>query len=175
MGRSPSRPNSPTTEIAPVRYRPNVCAVIQDSDTGRVLVFRRTDRTLGSEAWQFPQGGVQAGESPGAAVIRELAEEIGTGRVEILAQSAETIRYEFPPGIAERLSHRDPAKRGFGGQEQTWFLARLLDGESSIRLPGPEPEFDSFRWVSPEQALDGIVSFKKDAYRQGLRALGLIH
>ncbi|MEE8555053.1 MAG: RNA pyrophosphohydrolase, partial [bacterium] len=62
----------------------------------------------------------------------------------------------------------------FEGQEQTWFLARLLDGEGSIRFDGNQPEFDAFRWVTPEAALGGVAPFKAGVYREGLLALGLL-
>jgi putative (di)nucleoside polyphosphate hydrolase len=145
-----------------------------DPATGRVLVFRRADGEFGASAWQFPQGGVKAGETPLQAVRRELSEEIGTDRVEILRQAPAPIRYEYPPEVAERLSRGNPEKRGYIGQEQTWFLARLVDGEASIRFEGPSPEFDRYRWATPQEALEGVVAFKAAAYRGGLTALGLL-
>jgi putative (di)nucleoside polyphosphate hydrolase len=156
------------------RFRPNVCTVLIDPDTRRVLVFRRVDTAPGGPVWQFPQGGVGRGESPRDAMLRELKEEIGTSRVKILARSREPIRYRFPPDVLERLAREKPEKRGFVGQEQTWFLATLLDGESSIRFDHQPAEFDAFRWVTPEEALAGIVPFKEEAYREGLRELGLL-
>ena len=176
MTRSPSKPSSPTAEPRPPagRFRPNVCAVLTEPATGRVLVFRRADGALGENAWQFPQGGIQPGETARQALRRELTEEIGTDRVEILRQAPAPIRYEYPPEVAERLSRGNPEKQGYIGQEQTWFLARLLDGESSIRFEGPSSEFDRYRWATPQEALNGVVAFKAEAYRTGLKALGLL-
>ena len=176
MGRSPSKPSSPTIDPSrpPGRYRPNVCAVLTDRTAERVLLFRRADGAFGARGWQFPQGGVKPGESPLAALRRELREEIGTDRVEILAQLSDPIRYEYPPEVAERLSRGDPEKQGYAGQEQTWFLARLVDGESSIRFGGSSPEFDQFRWATPAEAVESVVPFKAKAYRMGLSALGLL-
>jgi putative (di)nucleoside polyphosphate hydrolase len=141
---------------------------------GRVLVFRRADSAFGERDWQFPQGGVKQGETAPQALRRELLEEIGTDRVEILMQAPAPIRYDYPPEVAEQLSRGKPEKRGYAGQEQTWFLVKLLDGEASIRFAGPSPEFDSYRWVTPLEALAQVVPFKAEAYRQGLTALGLL-
>ena len=155
-------------------YRPNVCTVLIDPPTGRVLVFRRVDAALGADVWQFPQGGVRSGESPGEAVLRELEEEIGTARVEILAQSPRPIRYTFPPEVLEKLARSQPDKRGYVGQEQTWFLATLIEGETSIHFGHKPAEFDAYRWVTPGEALAAAVPFKREAYREGLGALGLL-
>ena len=176
MRRSPSKPSSPTAEPRPPagRFRPNVCAVLTDPATGRVLVFHRADGAFGESGWQFPQGGVKPGETALQALRRELTEEIGTNRVEILLQAPAPIRYEYPPEVAERLSRGNPEKQGYIGQEQTWFLARLLDGETSIRFEGPAPEFDRYRWATPREALESVVAFKAEAYRSGLTALGLL-
>ena len=157
-----------------MRYRPNVCTVLFDPATGRVLVFRRTDRALGEQRWQFPQGGIRAGETPREAMLRELEEEIGTARVEILAEAPRPIRYVFPPEVARQLAGADPEKQGYDGQEQAWFLARLLEGERSIHFRHQPAEFDAYRWVSPAEAVEGIVSFKAEAYREGLRTFGLL-
>ena len=157
-----------------MRYRPNVCTVLTDPGTGRVLVFHRADGALGEHAWQFPQGGIAPGETPRQAMLRELEEEIGTARVAVLAEAPHPIRYEFPPEVLELLARGDPEKRGYGGQEQTWFLARLLDGERSIHFTHQPREFDAFRWVTPEEAVAVVVDFKARAYRQGLIALGVL-
>lgn len=156
------------------RYRPNVCTVLLHAETGRVLVFRRAGRNLGGDAWQFPQGGVQPGETPREALLRELEEEIGTSRVTLLVEAPGLVRYEFPPDVFKRLTSEGRNPEGYVGQEQTWFLANLLDGEASIHFRNEPREFDAFRWVTPQEALAGAVPFKTEAYRQGLRALGLL-
>jgi putative (di)nucleoside polyphosphate hydrolase len=157
-----------------MRYRRNVCTVLIDPGSGRVLVFHRADGALGEHCWQFPQGGVKPGETPREAMLRELEEEVGTARVAVLAQAPHPIRYEFPPEVLARLARDDPEKQGYIGQEQTWFLARLLDGERSIHFRRTPRELDAFRWVTPEEALAAVVPFKAHAYRQGLTALGVL-
>lgn len=156
------------------RYRPNVCTVLLDPRTRKVLVFRRTDGALGEHAWQFPQGGMHKGEAPREAMLRELEEEIGTSRVAVLAQAPHPIRYEFPPDVLAKLAREKPEKQGYTGQVQTWFLVSLLDGDGSIHFRHQPAEFDAFRWVTPEEALALIVPFKAAAYRAGLAALGLL-
>jgi putative (di)nucleoside polyphosphate hydrolase len=151
-----------------------VCAVLTGPQPGRVLVFRRADGAFGESGWQFPQGGVKPGETALEALRRELLEETGTDRIEVVRQAPSPIRYDYPPEVAEKLSRGKPDKRGFAGQEQTWFLVKLLDGEGSLRFDGPSPEFDAFRWVSPRDAIEQVVPFKAEAYREGLTALGLL-
>ncbi len=158
----------------PATLRLNVCVVLTDAGRGRVLVFRRVDSTLGQYRWQFPQGGLQAGETPAQALRRELREEIGTDAVEVLARLPEPIAYRYPPDVRKKLRRTDPAKGRFSGQAQTWFLARLNDGPEAIRFDHQPPEFDAFEWVAPQDALARVVPFKRDAYRQALTAFGLL-
>lgn len=158
----------------PVRYRPNVCAVVHPPEGARVLLCRRADNTLGDYRWQFPQGGIQPGETPEQALLRELEEEIGTRRVAVLARAPQPVRYDFPPEVLALLKSGDPEKRSYIGQEQTWFRVRLLVADPAIRFDTGSGEFDAFRWVSPEDALAAVVPFKRRAYGEGLGALGLL-
>ena len=155
-------------------YRPNVCAVLTDDARTRVLVFRRVAATIAPHHWQFPQGGLDEGEDPQAGILRELAEEIGTNDVELLSRLPEPIRYEFPPEVREWLAGHDPEKTRYDGQEQIWFLARLRGGSAVIHFEHQPAEFDAFRWVSPAEAVELVVPFKKEAYRLGLAGLGLL-
>ena len=155
-------------------FRPNVCAVPTDGERTKVLVFRRVDRALGLHCWQFPQGGLMAGEAPEAGMLRELEEEIGTADAEVLATLAQPIRYQYPPEVLARLAARDPAKAGFLGQEQSWFLVHLRRGTDAIHFRHQPAEFDAFRWVDPGEAVELVVPFKKSAYRMGLAGLGLL-
>ncbi|MEE8433729.1 MAG: RNA pyrophosphohydrolase [bacterium] len=155
-------------------YRPNVCAVLTDDGQERVLVFRRID-ALGSDlAWQFPQGGLDPGESPEQGLARELREEIGTDRVEILRQLPAPIRYTYPPEVRELLAKKGSKMARFRGQDQIWFLARLAVGTDAIRFDTHTPEFDAFEWVEPGEAVSRVIPFKREAYREALRAFGLL-
>ena len=156
------------------QYRPNVCGVITNEDRTKVLVFRRADQVLGDDRWQFPQGGLDDGETAEQALLRELQEEIGTNEVTILHKAPEPIRYDFPPEVLAELVQRSPDKSGFHGQEQHWFLVRLATGTNAIHFEHHPPEFDAFRWVTAMEALQLTVSFKHEAYRKGLTALGLL-
>ena len=156
------------------RYRPNVCGVITNDDESQVLVFRRTDLVLGDDRWQFPQGGLDHGETAEIGLRRELKEEIGTDAIEIVRRAPNLIRYDFPPEVLAQLVRQSPEKSGYHGQEQHWFLVRLLEGTGSIHFDHQPPEFDAYQWVSPERALAMTVSFKHSAYQTGLQALGLL-
>ncbi len=156
------------------RFRPNVCAVLTNPAGDRVLVFRRADSQLEPYSWQFPQGGLEPGEEPRAGMLRELREEVGTDDAVVLASLPEPIRYEYPPEIKARLGGGDPDKAHWDGQEQHWFLARLTGGVEAIRFDHQPQEFDAYRWVRPEQAVELVVPFKKRAYRRALQKLGLL-
>lgn len=155
--------------------RPNVCAVLTDAERRQVLVFRRVDIPDGPHRWQFPQGGLRAGEAPEAGMRRELREEIGTDEVEVLERLPAPIAYHYPPDVMAALAARDPAKARYPGQSQHWFLARLRSGTHAIHFENHPPEFDAFEWVLPAEALNRVVPFKQAAYRQALTAFGLLH
>lgn len=143
-------------------YRPNVGAVLFNRQ-GLVLVARRTD-IPNAEApagrWQLPQGGIDEGEDPRTAVLRELAEEIGTDRAEVIGEHPEWLTYDLPPaliGIALRGRYR--------GQRQRWFALRFLGDDSDIRLDAdPHPEFDAWRWARLAELPELAVPFKRPIY-----------
>jgi putative (di)nucleoside polyphosphate hydrolase len=124
---------------------------------GEVLVARRTD--VGGEAWQMPQGGIDDGEDPRAAAIRELKEEIGTDRVEILAESKHWLVYDLPPELIVKARHL-----GWRGQRQKWFVMRFVGGDEEIKLDAEHAEFDAWKWVAARELPDLIVSFKRQVY-----------
>lgn len=146
-----------------LRYRPGVGVVVID-DQGRVLVGRRI-RAIGPERWQFPQGGIDEGETPLEAALRELEEEIGTRDVDVLAELDRPLRYDLPADIHPRPKWADR----YRGQEQRWFAVRLRGGDEAIDLETHDPEFDAWRWVTLDEAVDGAVDFKREVY-QALRA-----
>ncbi len=135
---------------------------------GSVLVAERRDRR---GAWQMPQGGIQKGEDPPVAVFREMKEEIGTNRAEIIGQAPERLRYEFP----DYLQYSHGVFRGkYRGQEQIWFALRFLGEDSEIDISGenePElPEFVAWRWVELAETPRLIVDFKRPVYEGVVRA-----
>lgn len=143
-------------------YRPNVGAVLFDP-RGLVLVARRADLprdVADATGWQLPQGGIDPDEDPRVAVLRELAEEIGTDRAEILAEHDAWLTYDFPPHV--RLGG---PKQKFRGQRQRWFALRFLGSDADIRLDAHAPaEFDAFRWVPLATVPALAVEWKRPVY-----------
>ncbi|OCQ50782.1 RNA pyrophosphohydrolase [Photorhabdus australis subsp. thailandensis] len=143
-------------------YRPNVGIVICNRQ-GQVLWARR----YGQHSWQFPQGGINPGESPEQAMYRELYEEVGLGRkdVRILASTRNWLRYKLP----KRLVRWDTRPVCIG-QKQRWFLLQLLCNEEDINVQHSNtPEFDGWRWVSYWYPVRQVVSFKRDVYRRVMK------
>jgi len=143
-------------------YRPNVGACLFDR-RGLVLMCRRADLPNAEGAaggWQLPQGGMDEGEDPQQAVLRELAEEIGTDRAEILAEHPEWLTYDLPGHlVGKALGGR------YRGQKQRWFALRFTGRDEDIRLDAdPHPEFDAWRWVPLADIPRLIVPFKRPIY-----------
>lgn len=138
-------------------YRP--CAgVMLVNRQGMIWVGRRLDTPNG---WQMPQGGIDKGESPRDAALRELYEEIGTGKAEIVAESQAWHRYDLPPHLLGKAW-----KGRFRGQKQRWFLLRFTGEDSDINIATAHPEFDAWQWVAPGALCDLIVPFKRAVYEQ---------
>ncbi len=147
-------------------FRPNV-GIILANDAGQVLWAKR----IGHNAWQFPQGGIQYGESPEDALYRELYEEVGLlpEHVEIVAQTRGWFRYRLPYRYI-----RNDSNPVCIGQRQKWFLLRLTGSTKHICLHTTDPaEFDEWQWVSYWYPLGQVVNFKKDVYRRALVELSL--
>lgn len=139
-------------------YRLNVGAVLFNSE-GLVLVAHRADLRSAAGGWQLPQGGIDTREEPRAAVLRELAEEIGTGKAEIIAEHPDWLTYDFPPRLTHTLGGR------FRGQRQRWFALRFTGTDADIRLDAdPHPEFDAWRWASLGEVPALAVDFKRPVY-----------
>ncbi|WP_340609012.1 RNA pyrophosphohydrolase [Xenorhabdus bharatensis] len=148
-------------------YRPNVGIVICNRQ-GQVLWARR----YGQHSWQFPQGGINPGESPEQAMYRELFEEVGLSRkdVRVLASTRSWLRYKLP----KRLVRWD-TKPVCIGQKQRWFLLQLLCSEKEINVQrSSTPEFDGWRWVSYWYPVRQVVSFKRDVYRRVMKEFSSI-
>jgi putative (di)nucleoside polyphosphate hydrolase len=150
--------------IAAIRakgYRAGVGVMLLDR-RNLVFVGRRVD-TAGDN-WQMPQGGIDKGESPRQAALRELKEEAGTDQAEILAESAGWLTYDVPREIAGRLW------RGrYRGQMQKWFAMRFTGEDRDIDLRTHHPEFDAWKWVAPAELPTLIVPFKRQLYVDVLR------
>ena len=141
------------------RYRKGVGAVLFNAE-GKVLVARRNDTD--GEAWQLPQGGIDAGEDPRRAVLRELAEEIGTDRYEIIGQTDDWLRYDLPADVVGTVW-----KGRYRGQEQKWFALRFLGEDRDIDLDASgHPEFDAWKWVGLDSLPEMIVAFKRGVYEE---------
>ena len=141
-------------------YRPNVGAALFNRE-GRIFVGRRADIAPGVPGnWQLPQGGVDEGEDPRAAVLRELREEIGTANAEIIAEHPDWHVYDLPPHLIGQAF-----KGRFRGQRQRWFALRFLGDDSEIRLDlDPHPEFVDWRWIDLQDLPEIAVVFKRDIY-----------
>ncbi len=143
-------------------YRDNVGALLFNSD-GLIFVARRADLPNAEGApggWQLPQGGMDPGEDPRVAVFRELEEEIGTARAEIIAEHPDWLTYDLPPELlGKALGGR------FRGQRQRWFALRFTGVDADIRLDlDPHPEFDAWRWARLEELPGMAVAFKRAIY-----------
>lgn len=143
-------------------YRPCV-GVTLINPAGLVFAGQRLDSAV--PAWQMPQGGIDRGESPEAAALRELEEEIGVApaRVEVLDATPDWLRYDLPPELMGKVWGGR-----FRGQEQRWYLMRFLGEDGEIRLETEHPEFSSWRWIDAGALLAGIVPFKRAIYEQVL-------
>ncbi len=146
-------------------FRPNV-GIVLANDCGQVLWARRVG---GRNAWQFPQGGINEGETPEQALYRELHEEVGLTpeSVELLAVTRGWLRYRLPQRYIRK--GQQPACIG---QKQKWYLLRLLAGDEAVQLDAnAKPEFDHWQWVSYWYPLNQVISFKREVYRRAMKEL----
>jgi putative (di)nucleoside polyphosphate hydrolase len=152
------------TDPTTLPYRPCAGVMLINRD-GQVLVGQRLDSTL--EAWQMPQGGIDKGEAPFDAAVRELWEETGIPAelVELIAEAPEELSYDLPEELVGQLW-----KGKWRGQRQRWFLFRFLGKDSDVNIATAEPEFRAWRWADPADLPDLIVPFKRELYREVLAA-----
>lgn len=153
----------PLSSLLEVKQYMNCC---QQETPPLVLVGLRTDL----KGWQFPQGGIDQNESPIEALKREMHEEIGVSSFCIVAQLDTPLSYNF--------EEKDRAESAFLanyiGQEQHWFLCQLEQGTEPDLANAADHEFVQLKWVTPQEAFQNIVSFKKAVYKRGLEALSLL-
>ncbi len=134
--------------------------------TGEVFVGQRNDRD--SDAWQMPQGGIDKGEAPRDAALRELWEETGitSDLVEIIGETKGWLEYDLPHELVPHIW-----KGRYRGQEQKWFLMRFLGTDDQVNIQTDHPEFSHWRWQDVDQLVDNIVPFKRDVYVRVLTEL----
>lgn len=145
-------------------FRPNVGIIVANTD-GHLLWTKRVRQ----HAWQFPQGGIEAGETPRDAMYRELYEELGLrpSEVQHLGETRGWLRYRLP----QRYIRQGQVPLCIG-QKQKWFLLRLHDMATPLRFDrGPQPEFDAYRWVRYWVPIREVVAFKRRVYAAALREL----
>ena len=143
------------------KLRPNVAAIILSSKYPQKCEIFIASRIDISNAWQFPQGGIDDGESIKEALFRELEEEIGTRDVEIIAEYPTWVSYEFPPIIAQKMYPYD-------GQKQKYYLVKLKKG-AKININTETPEFSEYKFVSSKEIYEHITFFKRTVYKQVLK------
>ncbi len=141
-----------------LKYRPNVGIMILNAD-GQVFVGQRTDRY--TDAWQMPQGGVDKGEDPYPAALREMEEETGitADKVTLIAESATWLPYELPDDLIPKLWNGK-----YRGQEQKWYLFRFHGADSDVNIETDHQEFRAWKWLPVNALLDAIVPFKRSVY-----------
>ena len=144
--------------LARLPYRRGV-GIMLFGPPGRVLVAKRID--MPSDAWQMPQGGIDEGETPLDAAWREMAEEIGTAKAELLAESRDWLHYDLPAELVPQLWHGR-----YRGQQQKWFAFRFTGRDDDIDIARENPEFSAWQWAPFDSLPDLIVPFKRTLYRQ---------
>lgn len=148
-----------SVKLEKLPYRPCVGAMVLNAE-GKVWVGRRADVGADVSAWQMPQGGIDGDETPQEAVMRECAEEIGTNRVEILAESRDWYTYDLPLDLVEQTWNGK-----FRGQKQRWFVLQFLGEDTEINIHAAKhPEFSDWQWVVIDEIPDLVVAFKRPVY-----------
>ncbi len=145
-------------------YRPPAGLKLLNPE-GKVFVAQRHENSL--EAWQMPQGGLDAGEDEEAGALRELEEETGIGpeHVEILARTPQELYYDLPDDLVGKLW-----KGKWRGQRQTWFLCRFTGMDADVNIETAHPEFRAWKWAEIEELPAMIVPFKRKLYESIIEA-----
>lgn len=151
-------------EIEKLPYRPCAGVMLVNAD-GKVFVGQRIDSEY--DAWQMPQGGIDKGEDPRDAALRELWEETGVEArlVTVEGETPDWIPYDLPHALVPKLW-----KARYRGQKQKWFLMRFHGTDSDVDITVPPAEFSEWRWIAPVDLPGAIVPFKRGVYEQVLKA-----
>ena len=139
------------------KYRKSVGIMIINNDK-KILVGRRLDHPSGF--WQMPQGGIDDSENPEEAVWREMMEEIGTNKAELIRVSTQWIKYDIPSETLQTL----PWGHKYVGQTQKWFAFRFTGNNKDINVQTKNPEFSEWKWTNIDSIIDNIVPFKRNVY-----------
>ncbi len=142
------------------RYRPNVAAIVLSPTYPTNCEIFIASRNDVNDAWQFPQGGIDDGETTQEALFRELKEEIGTNDIEIITEYPEWVSYDFPEIIAKKMYPYD-------GQIQKYFLVRL-NSKKNINLNNENPEFTEYKFVEYSEIFNFVTYFKRQVYKKVL-------
>ncbi|TRW95044.1 RNA pyrophosphohydrolase [Paracoccus sp. M683] len=147
-------------------YRPCAGVVLVNRD-GLVFAGRRIDNP--GHAWQMPQGGIDKGETPRDAALRELVEETGVSPdlVTVESETADWVTYDLPPELLGKVW-----KGKYGGQIQKWFLLRFNGRDTDVRIDTDHPEFSEWCWQPAADLTAGIVAFKRGVYEQVFAEFG---
>ncbi|XP_021865563.1 nudix hydrolase 26, chloroplastic [Spinacia oleracea] len=159
--------SSSSMESPPEGYRRNV-GICLINPSKKIFAASRIDIP---DSWQMPQGGIDKGEDPQNAAIRELREETGVTSVEVLAEVPYWLAYDYPPDVREKLSRRWGSN--WKGQAQKWFLLKLVGSEDEINLLGDgteKAEFGKWEWMTPEEVVEHAVDFKKHVIEEVMKA-----
>jgi len=154
-----------TIDISKLPYRPCVGAMILNA-CGLVWIGHRFDMPNSEEArgrwWQMPQGGIDKGEDPANAVMREVREETGMTSLHVAAELPGWHNYDLPLELKGKMWGGK-----YRGQTQKWFALRFTGADSEVVISGVghKAEFDAWRWAAPSELLDLVVPFKRDVYR----------
>ena len=152
----------PTVKREDLPYRPNV-GIMLINRKGLIFAGKRLDQTV--EGWQMPQGGIDEGEDAPTAALRELKEETGTDKAEIVRERDDWLIYDLPDNLIGIALHGH-----YRGQRQKWFALRFTGKDGDIDLASGTPEFSEWRWVTAAEMMDLIVPFKRDVYKKVLSA-----